>query len=310
MSRYLFVDSQADAWHKIQIKAVDATCYQFRLQQALAIFAGALGKESEQRVWSRKSDATRNTIRTRLWDAKEGIFKDAHPQTGVLSPYKAAVGFYPLMYDIGQPHHLAAMRAHLENPQTFGTPFPAPASSADDPFFDAEAEWKGKRTNCPWNGRVWPMTNSHISAAFAHSARLYNSQAREAAANFTLHYIKMLFHEGDPKLPNCYEHYNPHTGTPSLYRGIDDYQHSWIVDIILQQVAGILPETGFKGKLIVDPLPFPIASFRVEGVFLRGHWLDVVWSEGEGLTVYVDGVEREHRAQRERMEIELEAVTG
>ena len=32
-------------------------------------------------------------------------------------------------------------------------------------FRNANAEWKGKRHVCPWNGRVWPMTNSHVMEA-------------------------------------------------------------------------------------------------------------------------------------------------
>ena len=52
----------------------------------------------------------------------------------------------------------------------------------DDPYFDAEADWKGKRTNCPWNGRVWPMTNSHVADALAHAARTLACELRPAAA--------------------------------------------------------------------------------------------------------------------------------
>ncbi len=45
-----------------------------------------------------------------------------------------------------------------------------PSSSRKDPLYDPDARWKGKRHNCPWNGRVWPMTNSHIAEAIGRVA--------------------------------------------------------------------------------------------------------------------------------------------
>src|SRR2546429_4324554 len=53
------------------------------------------------------------------------------------------------------------------------------------------AEWKGKRHNCPWNGRVWPMTNSHIIEALARvvdrkSTRLNSSHGYISYAVFCL----------------------------------------------------------------------------------------------------------------------------
>jgi hypothetical protein len=62
--------------------------------------------------------------------------------------------------------------------------------------------------------------------------------------------ITLMFHDGDPARPNSYEHYDPITGTPSLYRGYDDYMHSWIVDLILRHAVGVQP-----GRDAIDPLP-------------------------------------------------------
>lgn len=305
MSRYLFVEPTADAWGPLQIKGVDATCYQYSLQRALAFFARLLDQPEDADWWTEKADATREAIRELMWDAEAGLFKDVHPETLECSPCKAAVGFYPFLTDIALPAHLPAFLAHLQNPRTFGTPFPLPASSVDDPYFDAEAEWKSKRTNCPWNGRVWPMTSSHIADALAHATRTLSPEAAPYAVDFIRRYIHMLFHDRDPKRPNAYEHYNPYTGTPSLYRGVDDYQHSWIVDLILRHVVGIQPEPGPTGALILDPLPFGLERFRVEGVPIRGHTLDVSWSRQEGFLIRVDGRERLHLPEPQYVEVAL-----
>jgi hypothetical protein len=305
MSRYLFVDESADTWRKIQVKGVDATCYLYELQRALAVLARALGEKDDADWWEEKADATRDAVRRWMWDDAEQIFKDVHPETLERSPYKAAVGFYPFLSDIATPQHLSSLRDHLTNPATFGTPYPVPASSADDPYFDAEAEWKGKRTNCPWNGRVWPMTTSHVAEALANAARTLAPDLRPDAAAFILRFVHMLFHDGDPKRPNCYEHYNPYTGMPCLYRGVDDYQHSWVVDLIMKHVVGIQPEPGPNGTLVIDPLPFDLDSFRAEGIPVRGHLVDVIVGRAQGFLINVDGVERIQLPTPQRVEIVL-----
>ena len=305
MSRYLFADPQADVWRKIRIKGVDATSYLYELHRAMAVFAYDLGYPEIADAWDAKADGICEAIRENMWDPQTRLFHDVHPRTAERSPFKAAVGFYPFMSDIATVAHLAALREHLHDPTTFGTRYPIPASSVDDPYFNAEAEWKGKRTNCPWNGRVWPMTNSHIADALTHAARTLAPDLRLEATDFLTRYVRMLFHEGDPKRPNCYEHYNPQTGMPSLYRGVDDYQHSWIADLILRHVVGLQPEPGPKGELIFDPLPFPLEHFRADDIRIRGRRVDVAWSRGEGFTVHVDGAPRLHLPERAYLEIAL-----
>ncbi len=304
MSRYLFVDESADAWRKIQVKGVDATCYLYELQRALAVFARVLNLPEDGDYWDERAEGTAAAVREMMWDEKARLFKDVHAESFELSPFKAAVGFYPFLSDIATGEHLSAF-AHLTNPATFGTPWPLPASSVDDPYFDAEAGWKGKRTNCPWNGRAWPMTNSHVADALAHAARTLAWELRPVAADFITRTIRLLFHDGDPKRPNSYEHYNPYTGTPSLYRGVDDYQHSWIVDLIIRHVAGIQPEPEPNGALVIDPLPFGLREFRIERVPVRGHFIDVSWSLIDGFVVRVDGREQMRLPEIARVEVRL-----
>jgi len=95
----------------------------------------------------------------------------------------------------------------------------------------------------------------------------------------------MMFQDGDPGLPNCYEHYNPVSGQPSVYRGVDDYQHSWVVDLIIKYVAGL--RVG-ASHIEIDPLPFGLSYFILEEVIVRGHTL-TIRMEGKVLVVKVDG---------------------
>jgi len=77
------------------------------------------------------------------------------------------------------------------------------------------------------------------------------------------------------------------TGKASRYRGIDDYQHSWIVELIVKYAAGIRP--GDDG-VVVDPFPFDLENLHIDGVPVRGHRLGVRRT-GNRFTVWLDGAE-------------------
>ncbi|NIR43140.1 MAG: hypothetical protein GWN99_14470, partial [Gemmatimonadetes bacterium] len=91
------------------------------------------------------------------------MFSDLDPRTMRRTGLKAAVHFYPFFTDLVGPEHMEGLRRHLLSPGEFWTIYPVPSSSVDDPYYSPDAEWKGKRHNCPWNGRVWPMANSHVA---------------------------------------------------------------------------------------------------------------------------------------------------
>ncbi|MDZ7266623.1 MAG: trehalase family glycosidase [candidate division KSB1 bacterium] len=289
MSRYLAVarDADRDAWGRVfRLKGVDATVYLYQLKQALAELAVKLGRPEEARQWQSGAASIKQAILQKMWDPAEEMFFDVDPRSGNRTGVKAAVCFYPYFTDVVAAEHVSGLKRHLLNPQEFWTPFPAPAASVDDSNFCAEPEWKGRRMNCPWNGRVWPMTNSHLAEALAQTAlRFGDAGLLQAAVGFISRFIVMMFHEGDPRRPNCFEHYHPYTGKAALYRGIDDYQHSWVNDLIIKYVCGIRPhDAGVR----IDPLPFDLKWFKLDDVRVRGVRL-TVQREGETFRVWCDG---------------------
>jgi hypothetical protein len=178
----------------------------------------------------------------------------------------------------------------------------------DDPYFNAEAEWKDRRMSCPWNGRVWPMTNSHVAEALARAGLTLDESLKPPAAEFIHRFVKMMFYDGDPTRPNCFEHYNPFTGAPSMYRGIDDYQHSWVIDLIVKYVAGLQPDGSDTVRL--NPLPFPVRRFALEGIRYRGKTLDIRWDSQEGYALWIDGHEQARRPTLGPLEAPLRAASG
>jgi hypothetical protein len=132
------------------------------------------------------------------------------------------------------------------------------------------------------------MVNSHIAEALAHTAlRFDDAGLRSKAADFMTRFIHMLFDDGDPTRPTCFEHYNPFTGKASRYRGVDDYQHSWIVELIIKYAAGIRPR---DADIVIDPFPFDLENLHIEGVTVRGRRVGVHRLKNR-FTVSLDGVE-------------------
>ncbi|MCP4728318.1 MAG: hypothetical protein GY863_24995, partial [bacterium] len=254
MSRYHAVDQEADRdnWgSNFRLKGVDATVYIYELKKALLEIAGILSIENDIDFLISETERTKNAVLNSMWDPEQEMFFDVDPSNGQRTSIKAAVNFYPYLTDIVSENHLPGLKRHLLNPDEFWTEYPIPSSSVDDELFSPYGDWKGKRLVCPWNGRVWPMTNSHIAEALARSAIMFNdSELRARTVEFINKFIRMMFFDGDIEKPNCFEHYNPNSGKPSVFRGIDDYQHSWVVDLIIKYICGIRPE---KDKIIIDP---------------------------------------------------------
>ena len=313
--RYLFVDPEADKDKPLQepLEGVDATVYIYELYKGLAHIAARLGKSDEAKGFSEGASRCKDAVRSTMWDREDNMFYDVRPSDHWTTKVKAIVSFYPFMCDIASSDHLPAIREHLLNKKEFWTPFPVATLSMDSEYFSADAEWKGKRMMCPWNGRVWPMTNSHIAEALVYSAEnIGDRDLRATAADFISKYIKMMFFDGNVNRPNCYEHYNPITGAPCEYRGVDDYQHSWVADLIIKYVCGIRPVEEERKVLLIDPLPFNLQTFSIKKITYQGHDVGITWAAKkdehleQGLNVYVDGKKTASSNKLERLEVRLD----
>ena len=294
MSRYMAVDPDADRWHfdnRLDLLGVDITVYTYRLRRALARIAASLGRPRDARAHDAIADGIADAVRARMWDPQTGMFSDVDPRRDRRTGVKAAVCFYPYLTDITGPEHAAGLERNLFDPASFWTPFPVPSTAADDPTFDACGRWKGVRRNCPWNGRVWPMTNCHVAEALAGFALAHAPRLRERAAELMLRTVRMMCEAGDPARPNACEHYSPFTGQAAAWRGLDDYQHSWLNDLIIRWLVGFRPASG--GAFLLDPLPSGIERMRLARLVYRG----------AAVTVDVD-------AQRVRATVDGRAVEG
>lgn len=287
-SRYMAVDPSADRdeWaNRLRLKGIDVTVYAYRLYRALAHLAAEVEPTAAAR-WDEAAERTLRAVRDVMWDPHSELFSDVDPRDGRRTGVKAAVCFYPYGTDLAARDHVAGLGRHLFGRREFWTTFPVPTASIDDPRFNPDAEWKGKRHLCPWNGRVWPMTNSHVVEALAHVVREHRPAWAPRLGDLLRRFVRMMTDAGRPDRPNAFEHYHPRSGRASRYRGIDDYQHSWLIDLIVSHLLGVLPhgETGFT----VHPLPLGVAAARAQRLPVGGHRVDVSLAGGR-FRVRVDG---------------------
>lgn len=296
MSRYSFVSNNADNWANFVVAGVDATSYVMELDVFLEKY------DPNPPLFETSTSVWRNSIYERglamyyyMFDDESKFYCDSLPNQKndydsddvwlrpVKSSLRPAAGLYPAMFFYGEETRQAVIR-WLLNPSEFWLPKGFPATALSDSTFNQDAEWKDKRLNCPWNGRSWPMVNSHLVDAVANVARtagpmqgvgnlktesqvqseeLSGSSEPESqqdsfdlrlkAGEALMKAITLMFHDGNSARPNSYEHYDPITGTPSLYRGYDDYMHSWIIDLIMRHAVGVIP-----GEDHTDPFPLGV----------------------------------------------------
>jgi len=243
MSRYLFASEEADRWESFRFSGVDATVYAERTFSALANFRMASSP------YAAFAEGARRGLAEVAWDPEAEFFCDV--KDGHRSPARPATGLYALLVPGLEAEGREAARRWLANPGEFWLSAGFPATAVSDPTFSSEGEWRERRTNCPWNGRSWPMANSHLVDGLARLARATrDADLRRLAGEALIKTVRLMFHDGDPTRPNSFEHYDPMTGRPALYRGYDDYMHSWVADLILRHGAGLTPGSNERDPLL------------------------------------------------------------
>ena len=272
-----------------RLKGIDVTVYAYAVFRCLQRLAKRAGAAADIERWEALAARTASAVRGAMWNPGRQMFSDVDPRRGARRETKMAVCFHPYFTDIATAEHLGGLEHILCDPAQFWTSFPVPSTSADDPAFDPLGVLEGKRHSSPSNGRVWPRINSHAVEALARASLAYAPHLRAVTGHFLLRFVRMMFHDGELERANCYEHYNPFSGRASLYRGIDDHQHSWVNDLIIQYVAGVRPH---DAGISIDPFPLGLEIVELTGVRARGMTLDVR-VDGDRVRVTVDGVARE-----------------
>lgn len=258
--------------------AVLATTSAYELFRALERIATELQRLSDAHQWRALAGRTAAAMRGPLWDEPRAVFRDPTAPDGP----RRAEHFAPWLTDVPDERHVAGLESQLLDTEGFWTPFPVPSFVVRDPAESADSE------NTSARGRVDPAIDCLLVDALTRAAR-HQPRLRGAAAHLLRRFVHMMFHEGDLRRPNAFEHYNPFTGHASVYRGSDDGARGSVVDAIVGYVAGVRPQAG---GILIDPLPLGLELVQFGPAAVRGHELHVR-IEGNRVTAMLDGERHE-----------------
>lgn len=266
--RYMVIDDKADrgevSEEQFRLKGVDASVFRYRLVSFLAQVADELQEKAMANRFIAEKEVIHEVIRKRLWDERSGMFMDLDPKTRRRTGVKAAVGFYALGTDIPTSSQVDKMLVALSDRKEFWTKFPVPSIGMTDPSFNADGHWKGTRLGSPWNGRTWPMINSHILEGLAYVAERGNKKAQKMCGDLFERTVTMMCGELDNcEEPRTFEHYHPIHGTPSRFRGNDLHLHSFLMDNIFRIGCGLAIRFG---EIQNDPVTANLPDFKMRDV--------------------------------------------
>ncbi|MBC8139929.1 MAG: hypothetical protein H7Y38_00655 [Armatimonadetes bacterium] len=257
-------------------EAIDATSYTILNLEAVAKMARLLGNKKDADYYKGYADKATRALQTVMWDPSLQRYRDRNPDTGEMADYNSITIFYPMLTGAMTKQNLGIIGRYLTNPAEYKTKFPVPALSQTDPEYDPERRY--------WAGLTWPATNSHVVDGFAETAKRLDRSQMSAAGEL---FGRVVALHRQPRA-DFYEHYHPETGKP--LSGFRDYMHSWWIETIVRQVAGM--EAQDDGSLVIDALPMNTKFYALRGAPYRGRKIDVLWNDakaGKGLTVRCDG---------------------
>ena len=125
--------------------------------RALARLAGRAGHEAVGRWANRTADEVTKALVERAWNEQVGLFFNLAGPDERRTSVKTIHGLIPLILPDLPAAIVDRLAAHLEDPQTFGAPFPVPSVALDEPAFIRDHRLHGFRFI--WRGPLSLNTN-------------------------------------------------------------------------------------------------------------------------------------------------------
>lgn len=297
---------------------------------SLAIISSQLGNSHAAEKYRSEGQELRSRIETLLWNEEYKFFMTRREEDERFVNVRELHGYTPWYYfrDMAEKYDCAWKQ--LIHPDGFLAPYGPTTAERRHPAFRIARDGH----ECQWNGPSWPFATSITLTALAHLLQTRESTEINRRAFFeTLscytrsHYLR----EHGRIIPWIDENLDPFTGTwlardimaswaesgqkqtSLIHERGKDYSHSTYADLIIHGLCGI--NTEFRNKIRIQPLLPPECwdYFLLDGVKILGHNLSLQFDRdgsryrrGAGLTLYIDGMEADHRhSLQESFEIAL-----
>lgn len=150
---------------------VDMTAQMAFFARCMDTLATASGHGELATYYAKQHAELSTLLNERMWDPKAKLYLDVR-HDGRLHPRKTIAAFWPLIAGCVPKKRQKALIKHLTNPKTFGTPYPIPTLSRDDPDYAPQGHY--------WRGAVWTPTTMMVIKGLEYSGydRLAHRLAR------------------------------------------------------------------------------------------------------------------------------------
>lgn len=286
--------------------------------RALARIAQILGLDDQSKFYSGKAETIKKALNDKLWDAEKNFYM-VRPRNGDapgFSPHRELHGYTPWYFNLA-PEEYSQAWAQVVDDGGFKAPYGLTTLERRSSLF--QINYIGHE--CQWNGPSWPFSTSITLSGMANFLRAYPNQKTLTKKDFfdaLLTYARShkLTGEDGKKVYWIDENLNPFTGdwiartrlknwengtwrSGIVERG-KDYNHSFFAELILRDIAGIMPQC--SRQLKISPLaPDGWKYYAVEDVKIQGKSISVIWdsdgtryNRGKGFFVFVDGALAAH----------------
>ena len=135
-----------------RLQAIDFSCFMANDLRFMAKIASELEDPEGEARFTHWYKQIREDINRKLWCGKDRFYYDYDLPKGCLHNVSSVASFLPLFAGICTPEQAKYLVQHLQDPETFGTPYPIPSISKKDPTYGSDM----------WRGPVWINYNYMI----------------------------------------------------------------------------------------------------------------------------------------------------
>jgi hypothetical protein len=133
--------------------AIDFSCFMANDVKCMKLIADELGLAEESAFYQNWFEAIAADINDMLWSEEDGFYFDYNIPKQELHKVWSVASFLPIFAGICSEDQAKCLVAHLQDPESFATPFPIPSISMKDVTFGSDM----------WRGPVWINYNYMIA---------------------------------------------------------------------------------------------------------------------------------------------------
>ena len=273
--------------------------------RALARLCQMAGEDDKAAMYAHKADELERKIKKTLWNKKRNFFTAVRTDSEQ-SPVRELHGYAPWYFGMPLEGYEKAWAPLMREDgflAPFGLTFPERSAKGFTIAYEGH--------ECQWNGPSWPYATSVALTALVRHLQGDGAKALHEGA-----FVKLLSQyahqhrrtrEDGTTVSWIDENMNPFTGdwisrtiilnTPEMRRRFakergKDYNHSTFCDLVISGLVGFVPHA--DGTFDVKPLaPREWEEFSLHNLHHCGHVVDIVYSKANGLSVAIDGKDRE-----------------